>query len=184
MRERDLPRNTGSLADDFRDCIQCLNAHAVVYILVGAYAVGWHGVVRATGDIDFLYQQTPDNVHRLCAALREYGAPPHLIDREFLLSPDAVTQIGTAPLRVDLLASLTGVTFEEVLVSSIPIELDGERLRVIGLDALRKNKQATGRRKDRSDLRDLPRESSPAPGAGTAGSSHGRRGSRARRREE
>lgn len=63
-----LPNDTSALAGDFRDCIEMLNAHDVVFILVGGFAVGWHGVVRATGDIDFLYEQSPKNVTRLCAA--------------------------------------------------------------------------------------------------------------------
>lgn len=165
MAESGLPLNSGDLADDFRDCIDCLNANAVVYVLVGGYAMGWHGVVRATGDIDFLYEQTPANVDRLSDALHDFGAPPQLIDREFMLSPGAVTQIGTAPLRIDLLASLTGVTFAEVFGSAVAIELEGRPLRVIGLEALRKNKMATGRAKDRRDARSLPRGTTAQPDA-------------------
>ena len=75
------PRNS-ELSDDFRDCIDALNEHEVSFVLVGGYAVGYHGVVRATGDIEFLYEQTPENVERLCTALQDFGAPEHLIDRE------------------------------------------------------------------------------------------------------
>ena len=73
-------QSNASLADDFRDCIEYLNARRVVFVLVGGYAVGWHGVVRATGDIDFLYEQKVENVARLCAGLRDFGAPERLID--------------------------------------------------------------------------------------------------------
>lgn len=143
------------LADDFRDCIECLNDHDVSFVLVGGYAVGWHGVIRATGNIDFLYQQTDDNVTRLCAALRDFGAPEQLVDAAFLMTPDAVTQIGLPPLRIDLLASITGVSFDAVCAGAEPVELDGLRLLVIGLPELRINKGATGRAKDRDDLRRL-----------------------------
>lgn len=155
------PRNS-ELSDDFRDCIDALNGHGVSFVLVGGYAVGYHGVVRATGDIDFLYQQTPENVERLCRALRDFGAPEHVIDPEFMLSPDAVTQIGSVPLRIDLLASISGVSFAEVRAGAVAVELEGRRLLIIGLRELRRNKQATGRSKDKQDLRLLPR----APRAG------------------
>lgn len=140
------------LSADFRECIECLNAQKVHFVLVGGYAVGWHGVVRATGDIDFLYEQTEENVQRLCAALHDFGAPPYLIDPAFLLSPDAVTQIGLPPLRIDLLASITGVTFGEVRAGAEQIELEGQRVLVIGLTELRANKGATQRAKDKTDL--------------------------------
>lgn len=147
--------DNAELADDFRDCIECLNDHDVSFVLVGGYAVGWHGVIRATGDIDFLYEQTEDNVDRLCAALRDFGAPEQLVDTGFLLTPDAVTQIGIPPLRIDFLAAITGVSYDAVRAGAETVELDGLRLLVIGLPELRVNKRATGRAKDRDDLRRL-----------------------------
>ena len=150
-----LPNDTSALAGDFRDCIAVLNAHGVVFILVGGFAVGWHGVVRATGDIDFLYEQTPKNVKRLCKALEEFGAPAHLIDADFLLSRNAVTQIGNEPLRIDLLSSISGVSFEQVRAGAVETSIAGQRLLIIGLAELRVNKRATGRVKDKEDLRRL-----------------------------
>lgn len=152
-----MRQSNDALADDFRDFIECLNAHAVVFVLVGGYAMGWHGVVRATGDIDFLYQRTKENVERLCAALREFGAPEDFIDPEFLLSSNAVTQIGNEPLRIDLLGDITGVTFADVHAGADEIELNGNHLLVIGIEGLRANKAATHRAKDKDDLRRLAR---------------------------
>jgi hypothetical protein len=143
------------LAQDFRDAIACFNASRVNVVLVGGYALGWHGVVRATADIDFLYERSPENVDRLCAALRQFGAPEQLIDPQFLMSPGAVTQMGVPPLRVDLLSAITGVSFESIDRGAIEVMLDGQRLRVIGLRELRQNKGATGRIKDRQDLQRL-----------------------------
>lgn len=137
-------RSNATLADDFLDCIELLNAHHVTYILVGGYAVGWHGVIRATGDIDFFSEQTANNVAALCAALREFGAPKHLIDPAFLMTPNAVTQIGLAPVRIDLHAAITGVTLAEAHAGAETVELESERLLVIGLEDLRRNKRVTG----------------------------------------
>ncbi|MEO7083546.1 MAG: nucleotidyltransferase [Gemmatimonadaceae bacterium] len=137
------------------EIVSTCSTHGVVFILVGGFAVGWHGVVRATGDIDFLYEQTTKNVRQLCKALEEFGAPEHLIDAEFLLSRNAVTQIGNEPLRIDLLASISGVSFEKVRAGAVETSIDGQRLLIIGLEELRMNKRATGRVKDRDDLRRL-----------------------------
>ena len=68
-----MQSNTGLLAPEFSDCIDALHHYRVSFVLVGGYAVGFHGVVRATGDIDFLYEQTEQNVNALCVALRRFG---------------------------------------------------------------------------------------------------------------
>jgi hypothetical protein len=144
---------------DFLDFIRALNAHRVEYMLVGGYAVGIHGYVRATTDIGFFYANTSENVERLMRAMMAFGAPVNLIDARHLAAADAVTQMGTPPIRIDLLSSLSGVTFEQASPETIRVEIAGEVLPVIGLAALRQNKQATKRPKDRDDLRHLPEAS-------------------------
>lgn len=157
-----LRQRNDQLANDFRDFIKCLDNNDVLFVLVGGYAVGWHGVVRATGDIDFLYERTEDNVERLCAAMRAFGAPENLIDPDFMLLSDAVTQIGHAPLRIDLLAGISGVSFADVRAGAVEAELSGSSMLVIGLNELRTNKAATGRQRDKDDLRRLARGVTPA----------------------
>jgi hypothetical protein len=154
---------------DFLDFIRALNAHAVEYMLVGGYAVGLYGYVRATTDIDFFYRSTSDNIERLMGAMRTFGAPVELIDAQHLSAADAVTQMGAPPIRIDLLSSLSGVSFDTALTDTIHVEISGELLPVIGLAMLRQNKRATKRARDRDDLRHLPaapvsrRSSSPKP---------------------
>lgn len=144
-----------SFAPDFLDFIACLNEGGVEFVLVGGYAVGVHGVVRATADLDILYRRTEDNVGRLCRALEEFGAPAQLIDPDALLAPDTVTMFGAPPLRIDLLGDISGVSFEQVWVGCVDIVLEDQPLRVIGLAELRANKAATGRPRDIDDLRRL-----------------------------
>lgn len=151
-----MPPDDALLAPEFRNCIALLNARHVSFVLVGGYAMGWHRVVRATGDIDFLYEQTDENVERLCVALREFGAPPELIDPAFLRSPGAVTQLGVPPLRIDRLSEITGVSYDRVRAGAEELELGGEHVFVIRLAELRANKAAAGRPKDREDMRRLP----------------------------
>lgn len=146
---------------DFLDFIRALNAHRVEYMLVGGYAVGIHGYVRATTDIDFFYANTSDNVERLMLAMMTFGAPVELIDARHLAAADAVTQMGAPPIRIDLLSTLSGITFEEAVSGVICVEIAGAILPVIGLEELRQNKRATKRPKDRDDLRHIP----AAPGS-------------------
>ena len=80
------------------------------FVLVGGYAVGVHGVIRATGDIDFFYRRTEGNVKRLCAALADFGAPEEVINVDDLMRKEIVTQFGKPPLRIDLLNAIDGVT--------------------------------------------------------------------------
>lgn len=140
---------------DFLDFIACLNAHNVDCVLVGGYALAFHGVVRATGDIDFLYRPTRANVRRLCAALEEFGAPPVVIDAAVLVTPDIVTQFGESPYRIDLLSGIDGVTFQQVWKGATHAVLSGQRIRVIGKAELLANKSATGRKQDEVDVRRL-----------------------------
>ena len=147
---------------DFRDFIRALNTHGVEYLLVGGYAVGMYGHVRATTDIDFFYRRTPENFKRLIAAMTTFGVPADLIDSAHLATEDAVTAFGAPPIRIDLLASISGVTFEQAQTDSVRVDIAGDLLPVIGLAALRANKQASGRKKDRDDLKRLPAPTTPA----------------------
>jgi len=169
-RGRDGLANDASAAafpEDFLDFIRALNAHAVEFMLVGGYAVGMYGHVRATTDFFFNDRATTENVQRLMRAMAMFGAPAGLIDAKHLAMADAVTQLGAPPIRIDLLSSISGVTFEEAATDAVRVEIAGEILPVIGIAALRANKRATQRRKDRDDSRHLP--AAPAFGAPTHG---------------
>jgi hypothetical protein len=160
--KRGAPANPNdALSDDFRDFISALNSARVEFVLIGGYAVGAYGVVRATVDIDFLYRRTAGNVRQLCNALRAFGAPANIVDPVVLMTPAIVAMLGAPPQRIDLLSEIDGVDFETVWSGSTVIELKaGLPVRLIGLAELRRNKAATGRPKDLADLRQLP-----APGA-------------------
>jgi hypothetical protein len=144
-----------ALSPDFLDFIACLDEQQVGFVLVGAYALGVHGVVRATGDLDILYRRSRANVRRLRAAMQAFGAPTEIMDEEALLTEDVVTQFGQPPYRIDLLNAIDGVTFAEVWKGAVAVTLGAHEVRVIGLRELRKNKRASGRRKDKDDLRRL-----------------------------
>jgi hypothetical protein len=149
------PEANRGLSPDFHDFIVLLNEYKVECVLVGGYALGVHGVIRATGDIDFMYRRTTKNVKRLIGALIEFGAPANVLDEKALMKAGIVTQLGKPPQRIDLLNEIDGVTFPEVWKGAMTVRIDGQRISVIGLMELRANKGATGRKKDEEDLRQL-----------------------------
>lgn len=155
MKARAGAEDDETLSPDFLDFIACLNEQRVDFVLVGGYALASHGVIRATGDIDFLYRRTTTMVRRLCAAMADFGAPPEVIDEEALMTPDLVTQFGRPPYRIDLLNAIEGVSFKKVWSGAKTVTVQGQTMRVIGRDDLRTNKLATGRPKDAEDARKL-----------------------------
>ncbi len=155
MTMRTAGETNDTLSPDFLDFIASLNERGVEFVLVGGYALGFHGVVRATGDIDFLFRPTRTNVRSLCAAMGDFGAPPEVLDEDALMTAGIVTQFGQPPYRIDLLNAIDGVSFAKVWAGAAVTTIEGQKLRVIGIDELRKNKMATGRKKDEEDVRRL-----------------------------
>lgn len=140
------------LSPDFQDFARIIAEYGVDALLVGGFAMGAYGVVRATEDIDFFYRATASNVDRLCAALGAFGAPTEVIDNEALRRPDTVAMFGVPPHRIDLLSSISGVSYEEASDGAMTVVLDGVPIRVIARAALIRNKRASGRPKDLADV--------------------------------
>ena len=136
---------------DFRELLESFNAHGVEYVLVGAYALAFHGAPRYTGDLDLFVRPTFENAHRLIAALGDFGFGSLDLAVEDFTAPDRVVQLGVPPVRVDLVTSLTGVTWDEVWSARTAMAAGGIRIAVIDRAAFIKNKRATGRPKDLVD---------------------------------
>ncbi|HEV2494348.1 MAG TPA: hypothetical protein VG204_14880 [Terriglobia bacterium] len=143
------------LPEDWRAFIESLNSNAVEYLVVGAVAVAHHGLPRYTGDLDILIRNSPENAGRLEAALEDFGFGPLGLKASDFVDSDQVIQLGVPPNRIDLLTSITGVSFEEAWAGKVGTELDGVRVNFIGLAALIRNKRATGRAQDRADIEAL-----------------------------
>ena len=133
-----------------------LHSHKVEYLLIGGFAVGCHGHPRATGDIDIWVAMNPENAGRLVNLLGEFGFSSTPIDPALFLQEKKVVRMGNSPLRIEILTSISGVTFDECYSRRIVTTLDGVEVSVIGLEDLKANKKASGRRKDLSDLDQLP----------------------------
>ena len=144
-----------TLNPDFREILQHLVAAGVEFVIVGAYAVGFHLEPRATGDIDIWVRPTPENAHRVWAGLVSFGAPMIDVTVEDFASPRYFYQIGIAPVRVDILTHVAGLTFAEAWPRTETGFLDDVPVRYLNLEDLLRAKEAANRDKDQSDIRRL-----------------------------
>jgi len=140
----------------FSGFLRSLNARGADYLLVGAYAVIYHGYVRSTGAMDVWVGPGTANAAKVAAAVRDFDPDIPDASEGLLASPDTVTQVGCPPLRIDLLTDLTGLTFDECYAARVVGVLDGVEVPIISLAHLKANKRAAGRRKDLADLDHLP----------------------------
>lgn len=135
--------------------LAALSAAGAEYLVVGAHALAAHGVPRATGDLDIWVRPTADNAERVWRALERFGAPLHDLTVDDLARPGIVFQIGVVPQRIDLLTSITGVSFEDAWTNRIFVEIEELDVPVLGLPELVRNKRAVGRTRDLADLEEL-----------------------------
>lgn len=143
------------LNPDFREFVKLLNEHEVRYLIVGGYAVTFHGHPRYTKDIDVWLWLEPTNAVKTVQMLDDFGFGSLGLNAEDFLEPNQVIQLGYPPSRIDLTTSLTGVSFEDCYPRRLNIEIDGIQLSVIDLENLKKNKRATGRLQDLADVEAL-----------------------------
>lgn len=143
------------LNQDFREFIALLEKHAIEYLIVGGYAVAYHGFPRYTGDIDFFVAISDSNATGLLAVFEEFGFGDIGIGKADFLEPDFVVEIGREPRKIQVPTGIDGVTFEECRKHEITETYGGMSLRFIGIEELLKNKQASARDKDLIDLRAL-----------------------------
>lgn len=142
------------LPTDFKEFLKLLNEHQVEYLLVGGYAVGYHGHPRATGDLDIWVASHPDNAKKLVTALAAFGFATG-VTADLFLQPDQIIRMGNPPLRLELMTTISGVEFPDAFSQRITDDIDGVRVNIISLDQLKRNKRAAGRHKDLGDLESL-----------------------------
>lgn len=143
--------------EDFRDLLAELVKAEARFLIVGAHALGVHGVPRATVDLDIWIDRFPANARRVWLALAAFGAPLDTLQiREAdLTQPDTVAQFGLPPYRIDILTDISGVSFEEAWDERVEQAFADVRVPFIGRAALIRNKRASGRTKDLADLEAL-----------------------------
>jgi hypothetical protein len=143
------------MTKDFEELFACLRHRNVKALVVGGYAVAFHGQPRFTKDIDVFVEPSPENADRLLAALTDFGFGGLGLTVEDFATPGKIVQLGVAPNRVDLLTTIDGVTFDEAWHGRISGHYGNEAVDYIGLAELIRNKRASGRPQDLLDIEGL-----------------------------
>ena len=148
------------LTQDLREFVASLTSRRAEFLVVGAHAVAYHGYPRFTGDIDLWVRPTLENATRVLEALVSFGFGGLGLTLDDFVAPGKVVQLGYPPSRIDLLTSISGVTFDEAWDDRVHGLLDGLPVDYLSLAALVRNKRASGRTKDLADLERLIPDSS------------------------
>ena len=143
------------LDPNFSEFITLLNANAVEYLLVGGYAVVFHGYTRFTGDMDIWIRPSVENARKILNVLSEFGMGSMGLEIKDFTDEESVVQFGYPPVRIDVMTSIDGVAFEEAFPKRVIKTVSGVSVNVIHLDDLKANKRATGRFKDLNDIEHL-----------------------------
>ena len=142
------------LPDDFKDLLCLLNEHKVEYLIVGGWALGVHGYIRATGDMDIWIGQSDANIQHLLNTLCAFGVPAG-VDHTFFKENGNAFRMGSPPLRIEIITEATGINFAASYPNRVMIETDEIKIPFISYADLVKNKRASGRLRDLADLEAL-----------------------------
>ena len=144
------------LPPDFKEFLKLLNAHQVEYLLIGGYAVGYHGYPRATVDMDIWIAMHSDNADRIVTVLKEFGFDPPELSPDIFLKEWQIIRLGVPPVRIEIVTTISGVNFNECYAERVTDVLDGMEVNLISLKHIKANKKASGRHQDLADLENLP----------------------------
>jgi predicted nucleotidyltransferase len=146
---------TVHLPPDFKEFLQLLNSRQVEYLLIGGYAVGYYGYPRATADMDIWIAIEPENAEKVVEVLQEFGFGVEELTPDLFLEEEQIIRMGLPPVRIEILTTISGVSFEECYAARQIDVLDGVEVNLISLEHLKVNKKASGRYKDLNDLENL-----------------------------
>lgn len=141
------------LSNDLREFIHLLNTKSVRYVIVGAWALAFHGRPRYTGDLDIFVDHDEENAAKLMEVIEDFGFGSTGITREDFLQADYVIQLGQAPNRIDLLTGISGVSFKEAWDNRENGNIAELEVPFINRELLIKNKRAASRDKDLGDIK-------------------------------
>ncbi|WP_435547868.1 nucleotidyltransferase [Desulfobacterium sp. N47] len=133
-----------------------LKAKNIQYLLIGGYAVGYHGYPRATNDMDIWIAIDPETAEKMVLVLKEFGFDTPQLSKELFLKKNSIVRMGIAPMRIEILTTISGVNFEECFKNRAVDEIDGIEVNIISLNKLKINKKSSGRHKDLDDFENLP----------------------------
>jgi predicted nucleotidyltransferase len=144
-----------NIQQDFAELLKLLEEHHVEYMIVGGYAVAFHGHPRFTKDIDFFYNNTTRNVQNLIECLISFGFPQSDFSQDVFLTPGNIITFGVEPVRVDIINEISGVTFTEAWPKHVRGKYGDIEVNFISKIDLIKNKLSTTRLQDKADAEAL-----------------------------
>jgi hypothetical protein len=127
------------LPPDFKEFLKLLQEHNVNYLLIGGYAVGYHGYVRATGDMDIWIKSERENAEKLVQVLEDFGFGSEELNADLFLVPDQIIRLGVPPVRIEIMNTVSGVTFQECFEDKVIDNWSGVNVNIISLEKLKKN---------------------------------------------
>ena len=146
------------IRNDFKELLELFNKHKVEYLVVGGYALAFHGAPRFTGDIDLFVKPVRENAERILIALDEFGFGSLDLSEKDFITPGRVIQLGVPPVRIDIITKISGVPWERADSSKVPGCYGQTPVFFIGRDDFIANKKATGRAKDAADIEALGKQ--------------------------
>ena len=144
------------LPQDFKEFLRLLNSNKIKYLLIGGYAVGYHGYPRATVDLDIWISIDENNVNKIIKVINEFGFRDPALSSDIFIKKKKMVRLGVPPIRLEILSKIDGLNFEDSYSNKILDEIDGASVNIIDLESLKINKKASGPLKDLSDLEYLP----------------------------
>jgi len=146
------------IQSDFKELLESFNRNSVEYVIVGGYALAFHGAPRYTGDLDIFINVSEDNAHRIMQALNEFGFGSVGLSIQDFLETNKVIQLGYPPVRIDIVTSISGVSWGEAFQNRVAGKYGDITVYYIGRKQLVINKRTVGRKKDLADLEALSEE--------------------------
>lgn len=144
-----------NIHSDFEEFLRLLREESVEFVVVGGYAVAFHGYVRATNDMDLFFRNTAENIRRIRIALERFGfSTPESSIREFG-EADTIIRMGVPPVQIELINTISGLAFDEVWERRVEDLYGDVPVFYISLQDLLRNKKAAGRPKDLADFDEL-----------------------------
>lgn len=144
------------LPQDFKELLNILLNHEVKFLVVGGYAVAFHGHPRFTGDIDIWINRSIDNAKKVVLALKEFGFDTPNLKSEMFTAEDSLTRMGVEPMKVELFTHIPGLQFDQSFAKADIVNLPGAGdIPFICLDDLKESKKTSGRMQDLADLEKL-----------------------------
>lgn len=143
------------LPQDFKEFLKLLEDNEVRYLLVGGYAVGYHGYPRPTGDIDFWVSNKSENAERVVSVLRAFGFDSQDLSVSLFTAEKSIVRMGVAPFKLEVITHIDGVIFDDCYSRRLETTIDECTVKILGLDDLLANKKASGRPKDVNDVLEL-----------------------------